>query len=235
MESSQRQFVAVPARQGGVGLHRIVVQRRRGVGVVDEVRGGAEGLVDIPLLGVGREAGIDLVGLVQGRVVLRQLDVVGLDVVLDLEPLGCLPRDLQRLRDDGRDELAAIGDGATLQHGEFAVFGGLQVGRVVRREDGEHLRHGSDRRVVDPSDRALGDCRRHRPDVGHVLDIVLFGGVLRLAGHLGRSFDPAEARADGPDVGLGHEPDSVREHTAGAQRTESGGVMTLMRSLRPGH
>ena len=96
-------------------LHRIVVEGRRLVGDVDcGLRGGERGL-DVALLGVGLEARVDLVGLVQARVVRAQLGVVRLLVVLHVDEALRLARDLQRLGNDGGDDLPAVGNAVGLE------------------------------------------------------------------------------------------------------------------------
>jgi hypothetical protein len=86
------------------------VRRRRLVGAVDRQLRRRECRIDVALLGVGLEARVDPGRLVQVRVVGAQLDVVRLLGVLDPDELPGLPRRLVALGDDGRDDLAAVGD-----------------------------------------------------------------------------------------------------------------------------
>ena len=64
-------------------------------------------------------------------------------VVLDAHQSGGLARGLQRLGDDGRDDLAAVGDRARLEERQLGIAGFAEPRGVVRPDDGEHAAHAS--------------------------------------------------------------------------------------------
>ncbi len=58
--------------------------------------------------------------------------------VLDVDEPRRLPRRLQRLGDDGRDDLAPVGDRPGLEDGQLPIGLLFEPGRVLARQDGEH-------------------------------------------------------------------------------------------------
>ena len=152
----EREVAVAPQRERGVRLHRVVVLRRGACrSRRSDRRGRRQPGLDVAALGVGLESRVDLVGLVEPRVVAAQLDVVGICVVVDAHEGGRLARDLEALGDGHGDDLAAVGDVAAAggprargrrrrpargafscaEHGEHAVDGraprrGRRRGRV---------------------------------------------------------------------------------------------------------
>jgi hypothetical protein len=96
----QREPAVLPDRDRGVRLHRIVVLGGSRVRRIDRDRRRCERLLDVTLLGVGREVRVDLVRLVEPRVVRAELDVVLGDLVVDVDEARRMARGLEVVRDD---------------------------------------------------------------------------------------------------------------------------------------
>jgi hypothetical protein len=80
-----RDPIALDHRRGGVRLERVVVQRRRLVGLVDANRGRRVHGVEVAVFGVRRKRRVDLIRLVQPGVTGAQDDVVLRLLVLDAD------------------------------------------------------------------------------------------------------------------------------------------------------
>src|SRR5438105_13374209 len=91
----ERQPAVLPDRDRGMRLHRIVVLRGRRVRLVDGDRRRCERLLDVTFLRVRLEVRVDLVRLVEPRMIRAELDVVLLDVVVDTDELPALPARLR--------------------------------------------------------------------------------------------------------------------------------------------
>jgi len=141
-----------------VGLHRVVVLPRRAVDRVDADRGCGEQALDVAVLGVGRQVGVDPLGPVAARMVGAQRDVVLLALHVHAQQAARLAGHLDALRDDDRDDLPAVGDARRLQDRQFA--GGLERRCVVGAEDREPAGQRERRARVDPRTvpRATGAC-----------------------------------------------------------------------------
>jgi hypothetical protein len=124
------EVAVLPDGHAGVRLHRVVVERGRGVGGVDADLGGGNRSVEVPLRGVGRERGVDLLGRVHVRVVRPQHDVVRLRLVLDAQEALTLTRRLRRLGHHGRHDLPAVGHAVRLEEHQLLVRHVGELGRV---------------------------------------------------------------------------------------------------------
>ena len=147
---------------------------------------------------VGREARVDLLGLVEARVAEAQLDVVVLrrrSRRARRRAASCAVS--QRLGDHRGDDLAAVGDVRRLEEHQLAVGDLGQPRRVLVRDDGEDAGHGERRAASMPRDLArAATVEAMASRVGDALDRLLVG-VLRLAHDLRAALDAAERRADG--------------------------------------
>ncbi len=126
--------------------------------------------------------------------VAAQHDIVRRDVVVDLHELRRPAGRLERLRDDGGDDLAAVRDGGRLQHRQLALAAG-QVRRVLRREHAQHAGQREGLFGVDPAHGAARDGRRDDRGVGDALRLVLVR-VHGLARDLLATLDALDGCAD---------------------------------------
>jgi hypothetical protein len=199
----ERDRVAVPDGQGGVWLHRVVVDRRGLVGAVDGHLRGRQRLVAIALLGVGLKVRVDPGRPVQAWMAEAQLDVVRLLGVADADKAFALPRRLVAVGNHGGDDLAAVGDAAGLEQRQLVVVDPVQPRRVLARQDGEDTRQGEGGRRVHALDRSLGDRGRHDRRVGDLVVGVLVG-VPGGPGHLLGPFHAVGCGQDRPGGRDGH-------------------------------
>ncbi len=126
-----------------------------------------------------------------------QHDIVGGGVLVDTDELRRVAGRLERLRDDGGDDLAAVGDRRRLEHRQLA-FGAGEAGRVLRREHAQHAGQGERGLGVDPAHHAPRDRGGDDRGVGDALGRML-EGVDGLAGDLLTPLDPLDGGADRPD------------------------------------
>ena len=214
----QGQLAALPVRDRGVGLHRVLVDGREGVLALDDHRGVREGLADLAAaervavadvaVGVGQVAeavcgaGTGPLLVDQGRVRGqggvhagrdRQFFVLGVD-----QGDGGLGGGLGLGRDDG-DRLAYETDLA--EGHDRAVAQGVAVVRVEVRQvgagqDGDHAVGPLGRRGVHRADPGVsqGAVQDRRVEHAGELDVA---GELGLAGELERAVGTLDAAAHG--------------------------------------
>ena len=108
----ERQAVAVPRRNDGVRLHRVVVLRRRFVGRVDAQRRRRQSRLDVAMRDARGRA--DPHGF-RDETLDVQSDTRRLDLVSGLQERGAFRRRLQRLRNDERDRLVGVAHAVVLQ------------------------------------------------------------------------------------------------------------------------
>ncbi len=125
--------------------------------------------------GIGLEAGAQPRWRVQIAAVGAQLDVVWLLFVAHNHEARGVSCDLQRLSDDGGDELPTVGDRIRLEDCQILIIQWCESRRVLVPEHGEDTRQRPRGARVDRHDAAPGDRALHREDVGHARDRVLVG------------------------------------------------------------
>jgi hypothetical protein len=110
---------------------------------------------------------------------------------------------LERVGHDDGNGLAVVVDQVVLQQGEggrrLFAFGrrrrSWQARRVLRRDDGDHARHGQRRRDVEPCDAPIGDGRQDHQAVGHVRH-GMFGRIHGAARDFQAGVDAVDALSD---------------------------------------
>ena len=207
--------VAVPMYGRGVHLHlHLVLDREMVVGRVLERRIGECGLGIAPVL--GRMIGVALLARA-GQELLgerrREVDIVRLGLVRDLDQAGREPRRLERLGDHHRDRLRVELDAIVVERLE-RIAGNLELvlpalgppgvmRPVAMAQYVHHARHRARGLLVDRDDPPLGD-RRHDGDAVEQVGNSILGGVLRLAGDLGDAVHTADRAADADFLGCVH-------------------------------
>ncbi len=142
-----------------------------------------------------------------------------------------LPRHLQRLGDDGGDELPAIGDRIRLEHRQLGIVERREPGRVLVREHGDDAGQRPRGARVDGHDAALGDRALHREGVRHARDGVLVG-VFGGAGNFQWAVEAVQRRANGAGRALhteGHgRASSVRSSSVRAMVWRASGTLKAL-------
>ena len=155
----QHQGVVDPVRDSGVRFHRIVVDHRGRIGLVDRDRGDGHGRVHVADRGVGGKAAAHLLGSVEVLAAGVERDVGGPLVIGHAHLRGGFTGHLRARRDDRADHLPAESDLVVLQDEQFVVVVDGQPGGVVVGEHRDHtvdpLGHGG----VDLADTASDDRR----------------------------------------------------------------------------
>src|SRR5258708_22155467 len=195
-------------------FERIVVVGRGGIGVVERDGSVCERGLDVAAERVGVVAEIDLLRIVQICAICTQLDVMRRLIIVDNDEARGLTGDLGCLSDDGGNELAIVGDGSGLEHGQFSIVKWRETRRILVREHGNDTRKSTRSTRIDRDDPAPGDGALHRKDVCHAFDRVLVG-VWRCAGDLLWTIDAVQRCADSP-YGEVHawSPSSMRSSSA---------------------
>src|SRR5258708_15304312 len=132
--------------------------------------------------------------LVEICTIRAQLDSMWLLFITDHDEFSSLPRNLQCLGDDGRDELPAIGDGIGLEDCQILVVQRSDARGILVREHGDDTGQRTRGARVDRADSALGDRALHREDVRDVVNRV-FIGIFCRTGDLLNPVETVERRA----------------------------------------
>ena len=246
----QRHAVAVVVGDRGVGLHRVLVDGREGVGPFDDdlVRRGRSDLAGLEQVAVADVA----VGLAEVAEAVKEADLG--TALVQRRRTGCQRRvdraeygqllvvDLYRAhgrlggglahRGDGGDRLA--GEPHAIDCHDRAVLDrvsviGLDVIEVRRRQDRRHALERQRRRGVDPADQGMGvgaphDLAVQHPGHLHVADVLRLPAQL-LSGVLARLRDPDFAE-QGPlehAGGLRHRVPPAREPQRGSSDSPCSG------------
>ncbi len=203
----QRQPVALPLRDGGVRLHRVVLLARREIGRVNADGRSGEGRVGVasaglraaPFLGGRFGGGLASAG---SKADARR----GIRLVGDADE-RCRVQSLRLRRcDHERNGLAAEQDDGVLEHPELVArhrvdrgpLGGRLIGQPVGvqvRQHEQHARRAPGRYGVDCGDASGRDRAVMRRRVGEAVGMEL-GRIGGSARYLGGSVDPGKRRAD---------------------------------------
>ena len=189
----QRQFVAVPRRDGGVRLHHHVALVGRGIGGVELHRRAGEGAREVTA------RGLHLVALGDRRAVLDRLQLVlalGAGII-DADALGGVARLLERLGDDDRDRLIVMFDLRPGEHRRGMRLGLAELAGVLVGHDRQHAGRALRIGGVDPRNPPLGDACTDDHAIGMVrCDIVALERIGCGAGDLERTVDAIGRPAD---------------------------------------
>ncbi len=203
----QREVFALPVRDGGVRLHRVVLLARLRVDRIDPDGCGGEGGVGVALAGL-RTASL-LGGSLGGRLGEAGVEVqlaAGIGRVGHADQRRRIQSLRLRRRHHQRDRLTTEPDLGILQHPQLLArhrvhrrpLGRRLIGQPLGVEMGQHQQHARRAlggRGVDRGDAAGGDRAVVRRRVGEAVGMEL-GGVTGAARHLGGPVHAGEGRAD---------------------------------------